>query len=97
MNQTLEEIKALELKINSVDLQDTETQSDEALEAPKVIPKKKRLPSDKQLEVLKLAREKLAIKQKEKQVKKRYEKEAMEQEVQKRLSQYKKGLEQKIV
>ena len=97
MNNTLEEIKALELKINSVDLQDTETNSDEALEAPKATPKKKRVPSEKQLEVLRVAREKLAIKQKEKQVKKRLEQEAMEEEVQKRLSQYKEGLEQKIV
>ena len=94
---TLEEIKTLELKLNSVDLQDTETNSEEALEAPKAIPKKKRVPSAKQLEVLKLARDKLAIKQKEKQVKKRLEQEAMEEEVQKRLSQYKEGLEQKIV
>jgi len=47
MNNTLEEIKALELKINSVDLQDTETNSEEALEAPKVTPKKKRVPSEK--------------------------------------------------
>jgi len=97
MNNTLEEIKTLELKLNSVDLQDTETNSEEALEAPKAIPKKKRVPSEKQLEVLRVAREKLAIKQKEKQVKKRLEQEAMEQEVQKRLSQYKEGLEQKIV
>ena len=97
MNNTLEEIKTLELKLNSVDLQDTETNSEEALEALKAIPKKKRVPSEKQLEVLRVAREKLAIKQKEKQVKKRLEQEAMEQEVQKRLSQYKEGLEQKIV
>ena len=97
MNNTLEEIKTLELKLNSVDLQDTETNSEEALEAPKAIPKKKRVPSEKQLEVLRVAREKLAIKQKEKQVKKRLEQEAMEEEVQKRLSQYKEGLEQKIV
>ena len=97
MNQTLEEIKALELKINSVDLQDTETQSEEALEAPKAIPKKKRVPSEKQLEVLRNAREKLAIKQKEKIVKKKLEQEAMEQEVQRRLNEYKEGLEQKIV
>jgi hypothetical protein len=97
MNQTLEEIKALELKINSVDLQDTETQSEEALEAPKAIPKKKRVPSEKQLEVLRNAREKLAVKQKEKIVKKKLEQEAMEQEVQRRLNEYKEGLEQKIV
>ena len=97
MNNTLEEIKSLELKLNSVDLQDIETQSEEALEAPKAIPKKKRVPTDKQLEVLRVAREKLEIKQKEKQIQKRLEQEAMEQEVQKRLSQYKEGLEQKKV
>ena len=66
MNNTLEEIKILELKLNSVDLQDTGNQSEEALEAPKAIPKKKRVPSEKQLEVLRNAREKLAVKQKEK-------------------------------
>ena len=49
------------------------------------------------MEVLRVAREKLAIKQKEKQIQKRLEQEAMEEEVQKRLSQYKEGLEQKIV
>jgi hypothetical protein len=97
MNNTLEEIKSLELKLNSVDLQDTETQSEEALETPKAIPKKKRVPSDKQLEVLRIAREKLAIKQKEKIVKKKLEQEAMEQEVQRRLNEYKTGLEDKIV
>ena len=44
MNNTLEEIKSLELKLNSVDLQDTETQSEEALEAPKATPEIKRKP-----------------------------------------------------
>jgi hypothetical protein len=97
MNQTLQEIDILEKKINSIDLNDIQENSDEALEAPKVIPKKKRVPSDKQLEVLRVAREKLAVKQKEKQIQKRLEQEAMESEVQKRLSQYKEGLEQKIV
>ncbi len=66
MDQTLEEINILEKKINSIDLNDIQENSDEALEAPKVIPKKKQVPSDKQLEVLRIAREKLAIKQKEK-------------------------------
>ena len=97
MDQTLQEIDILEKKINSIDLNEIQENSDEALEAPKVIPKKKRVPSDKQLEVLRVAREKLAVKQKEKQVQKRLEQEAMESEVQKRLSQYKEGLEQKIV
>ena len=96
MNNTLEEIKSLELKLNSVDLQDTETQSEEALEAPKAIPKKKRVPSEKQLEVLRIARDKLAIKQK-KIVKKKSEQEGMEQEVQRRLNEYKEDLEQKKI
>jgi hypothetical protein len=96
--QNLEELKALELKMNSVKLEDVEDKSeDEALEAPKVIPKKKRVPSEKQLEVLKVAREKLALKQKEKQIQKRLEQEAIESEVQKPMDQYKEGLEQKIV
>ena len=93
----LQEINILEKKLNNIELNDIQENSDEALEAPKVIPKKKRIPTDKQLEVLKLAREKLALKQKEKQVQKRLEQEAIESEVQKRMEQYKEGLEQKIV
>ena len=97
MDQTLQEINILEKKINSIDLENIEENSDQALEAPKAIPKKKRVPSEKQLEVLRVAREKLAIKQKEKIVKKKLEQEAMEQEVQRRLNEYKTGLEDKIV
>ena len=70
MNQTLQEIDILEKKINSIDLNDIQENSEEALEAPKAIPKKKKVTSNKQLEVLRVAREKLAVKQKEKQVKK---------------------------
>jgi hypothetical protein len=97
MDQTLQEINILEKKINSIDLENIEENSDQALEAPKVIPKKKRVTSEKQLEVLRVTREKLAIKQKEKIVKKKLEQEAIEQEVQRRLNEYKTGLEDKIV
>ena len=44
-----------------------------------------------------MAREKLKEKTKERQIKKRLEQEAIEDEVQKRLNEYKTGLEQKVV
>ena len=60
-------------------------------------PLKKRVLSEKQLNVLALAREKLKEKTKERQIQKRLEQEAIEDEVQKRLNEYKTGLEQKVV
>ena len=57
----LEEIQKLELKLNSVELDDNDSQP---LEANKPI-KKKKILSEKQLNVLSLAREKLKKKNKE--------------------------------
>ena len=53
--------------------------------------------SAKQLEVLANAREKLKAKNSERTAKKKLEADAIESEIQSRLSQYKEGLEQKIV
>ena len=60
-------------------------------------PKKKKVLSQKQLEVLKNAREKMAQNAKEKQAKKQLENEEIEKEVQRRLGEYKKSLEDRIV
>ena len=89
----LEEIKKIELKLNTVEIDNNDEQP---LEANKTI-KKKRVLSEKQLNVLSLAREKLKEKNKERQAKKRLETDAMEDEVQRRLNEYKTSLEQKIV
>ncbi len=89
--QTLEEIEKIEQSLNNIDLNETIP-----LEATKTI-KKKRVLSEKQLNVLALAREKLKEKTKERQIQKRLEQEAIEDEVQKRLNEYKTGLEQKVV
>ena len=89
----LEEIKKLELKINTVEIDNNDEQP---LEANKTI-KKKRVLSEKQLNVLSLAREKLKEKNKERQAKKKLEADAIEDEIQSRLNEYKTSLEQKIV
>ena len=85
----LEEIEALELKLNSVDLKNDLK--------PLEIIKKKKILSQKQLDVLANAREKLKAKNSERTAKKKLEADAIESEIQSRLSQYKEGLEQKIV
>ena len=89
--QTLEEIEKIEQSLNNIDLNETIP-----LEATKTN-KKKRVLSEKQLNVLALAREKLKEKTKERQIQKRLEQQAIEDEVQKRLNEYKTGLEQKVV
>ena len=89
--QTLEEIEKIEQSLNNIDLNETIP-----LEATKTN-KKKRVLSEKQLNVLALAREKLKEKTKERLIQKRLEQEAIEDEVQKRLNEYKTGLEQKVV
>ena len=66
------------------------------LEASKTIKKKKVL-NERQLEVLANARAKLAEKNKEKLIKKRLEQQAIEDEVQRRLNEYKLDVEDKIV
>ena len=81
----LEEIEALELKINSVDLKNNLK--------PLEIIKKKKVLSQKQLDVLANAREKLKAKDSERTTKKRLEAEEIENEIQSRLTQYKVGLE----
>ena len=84
---SLEQIEALELKLNSVDLKND-------LKPLEIIFKKKVL-SQKQLDVLANAREKLKAKNSERTAKKKLEADAIESEIQSRLSQYKEGLEQK--
>ena len=88
---SLEQIEALELKLNSVDL------TDENNIKPLEIIKKKKILSAKQLEVLANARAKLKATNHERVTKKRLEAEEIENEIQSRLSQYKTGLEAKIV
>ena len=88
---SLEQIEALELKLNSVDL------TDENNLKPLEIIKKKKVLSQKQLDVLANAREKLKAKNSERTTKKKLEADAIESEIQSRLSQYKEGLEAKIV
>ena len=88
---SLEQIEALELKLNSVDL------TDENNIKPLEIIKKKKVLSQKQLDVLANAREKLKAKNLERTTKKKLEADAIEDEIQSRLSQYKTGLEAKIV
>ena len=85
----LEEIEALELKLNSVDLKNDLK--------PLEIIKKKKVLSQKQLDVLANAREKLKARNSERTAKKKLEADAIESEIQSRLSQYKTGLEAKIV
>ena len=60
-------------------------------------PKKKRQPSEKQLENLKNMREKFQLKAKENQIKKQLEQEEIEKEVQRRLDEERKILEAKIL
>lgn len=90
--QDLEEIEKIENSLNSIDLEE----QNDTLEIPKP-GRKKRVPSQKQLDVLKSAREKALLNAKEKQLQKRLEEEAIQLEVEKRLNQYKKGLEEKII
>ena len=66
------------------------------LEASKTIKKKKVL-TERQLEVLSNARAKLAEKNRERLITKRLEQQAIEDEVQRRLNEYKLGLEDKVV
>ena len=77
----LEEIEALELELNSVDLKNDLK--------PLEIIKKKKVLSAKQLEVLANARAKLKAKNSERTTKKKLEADAIESEIQSRLSQYK--------
>jgi hypothetical protein len=65
-------------------------------QAPKAT-KKKRTPTPKQLEVLEKAREKMLTNAREKRIKKQLEDEAIESEIQRRVNEYKKGIEEKIV
>ena len=89
----LEKIEKIEKEINILALDNDETIP---LEATKTIKKKKVL-SERQLEVLSNARAKLAERNKERIAQKKLEQQAIEDEVQRRLDEYKTGLEQKIV
>ena len=85
----LEDIQALELELNNVDLKNDLK--------PLEIIKKKKVLSAKQLEVQANARAKLKADNHERVTKKRLEAEEIENEIQSRLSQHKTGLEAKIV
>jgi hypothetical protein len=89
----LEKIENIENQLNILALDDNETTP---LEASKTIKKKKVL-SERQLEVLSNARAKLAERNKERIAQKKLEQQAIEDEVQRRLNEYKSGVEDKIV
>ena len=89
----LEKIEKIEKELNILALDNDETIP---LEATKTIKKKKVL-SERQLEVLSNARAKLAERNKERIAQKKLEQQAIEDEVQRRLDEYKTGIEQKIV
>ena len=91
--QDLQELEKIENQLNSLTLDNDETIP---LEATKTIKKKKVL-SERQLEVLSNARAKLAERNKERIAQKKLEQQAIEDEVQRRLDEYKTGIEQKIV
>ena len=90
--EQLDELEIIKNSLNSIESEENEN----SLQAPKVA-KKKRIPSEKQLEVLKNAREKALIKAKEKQAQRKLEEDAIEKEVERRFQQYKKGLEEKVI
>ena len=91
--QDLQELEKIEKEINILALDNDETIP---LEATKTIKKKKVL-SERQLEVLSNARAKLAERNKERIAQKKLEQQAIEDEVQRRLDEYKTGIEQNIV
>jgi len=91
--QDLQDLQTLEKELNILALDNDETIP---LEATKTIKKKKVL-SERQIEVLSNARAKLAEKNKERIAQKKLEQQAIEDEVQRRLDEYKTGIEQKIV
>ena len=91
--QDLLELEKIENQLNSLTLDHDKTTP---LEATKTIKKKKVL-SERQLEVLSNARAKLAERNKERIAQKKLEQQAIEDEVQRRLDEYKTGIEQKIV
>ena len=93
----MSEIEKKENSENSIDILALDNNDlNIPLEASKTIKKKKVL-NERQLEVLANARAKLAEKNKEKLIKKRLEQQAIEDEVQRRLNEYKEDLEDKIV
>ena len=91
--QDSQELEKIENQLNSLTLDNDETIP---LEATKTIKKKKVL-SERQLEVLSNPRAKLAERNKERIAQKKLEQQAIEDEVQRRLDEYKTGLEQKVV
>ena len=84
----------LEILENSVNLENIE---EEDIQEKKPIQRRKRTPTPKQLEVLEKAREKMLTNAREKRIKKQLEDEAIEKEIQRRVNEYKKGVEEKIV
>ncbi len=94
----------LDILENSVDIgdfaDDDEPGSSKGQQTPIQAPKatkKKRTPTPKQLEVLEKAREKMLTNAREKRMKKQLEDEAIENEIQRRVNAYKKGIEEKII
>lgn len=88
----MEDLQILENSIQSVFSEDEELPP---IQAPKK--QRKRNPTPKQLEVLEKAREKMISNAKEKRIKKQLEDEAIENEIKRRVNEYKKALEDKIV
>jgi hypothetical protein len=84
----------LDILENSVNLENIE---EEDIQEKKPIQRRKRTPTPKQLEVLEKAREKMLTNAREKRIKKQLEDEAIEKEIQRRVNEYKKGVEEKIV
>lgn len=84
----------LDILENSVNLENI---GEEDIQEKKPIQRRKRTPTPKQLEVLEKAREKMLTNAREKRIKKQLEDEAIEKEIQRRVNEYKKGVEEKIV
>jgi hypothetical protein len=84
----IEELQELEAIITPEPVEEVTT-----LQAPK----KKRIPTEKQLEVLRKARESNQMRLKEQQVKKKLEEQEIEKEVGRRLEEYRKSLEDRVL
>ena len=91
----LEELQELENISKNDDFINSESEQETEVKLQAI--KKKRIPTEKQLEVLRKAREANIMKAKEKQARRRLEDEAVEKEIQRRLNEYKYELENKIV
>lgn len=91
----MDDLEILENSADPLGTVDEDIQEQPPMQASKQ--RRKRTPTPKQLEVLKQAREKMITNAKEKRIKKQLEDEAIEKEIQRRVNEYKKGVEEKIV